>query len=243
MRGLLRVSAASTSIPQQLAVVIVCRHRRRHQRAELRRQRLHSRRLRQADAHAPLREAIDLVEQAEQRVELRAQLRQRLAGQEGGLAAGAVEKAPRIEFSELLQPIDLAKQLQRLETSRAWLNNIDIAPPLTSSSYFHKLETVKPLRRLPLAHLEAQESHVEAFKALAHPGRLHVFFFLVKARGETAVGEIQQALGLPGPTLSHHLDQLRRAGLITSRREERFVYCAVETALVTDLVRLLTACC
>lgn len=96
--------------------------------------------------------------------------------------------------------------------------------------------------RLPLATLVAAPEHVEAFKALAHPGRLQVFFTLVKARGEMAAGEVQEALGIPGPTLSHHLDQLRRAGLVQARRQERFVYYSVGP-MVTDLVRLLTACC
>jgi len=91
--------------------------------------------------------------------------------------------------------------------------------------------------------LEASESHVEALKALAHLTRLQVFFFLVQARREVPVGEIQEALGVPGPTLSHHLDLLRRAGLVRSRRQERHIYCSVNRELVTDLVRLLTACC
>jgi DNA-binding transcriptional ArsR family regulator len=98
------------------------------------------------------------------------------------------------------------------------------------------------VKRLPLATLVASPEHVEAFKALAHPGRLEVFFTLVKARGEMAAGDVQAALGIPAPTLSHHLDQLRRAGLVRSRRQERFVYYSVGP-MVTDLVRLLTACC
>jgi ArsR family transcriptional regulator len=98
-------------------------------------------------------------------------------------------------------------------------------------------------KRLPLATLVATPEHVEALKALAHPGRLDVFFTLVKARAEMAAGEVQEALGIPGPTLSHHLDQLRRAGLIKSRRQERFIHYSVDPAMVNDLVRLLTACC
>lgn len=100
----------------------------------------------------------------------------------------------------------------------------------------------KPLR-LPLATLVAKSEHVEALKALAHRGRLDVFFTLVKARGEMAAGDVQGALALPAPTLSRHLDQLRRAGLVHSRREERFIYYSVRPEMVSDLVRLLTACC
>jgi ArsR family transcriptional regulator, arsenate/arsenite/antimonite-responsive transcriptional repressor len=94
-----------------------------------------------------------------------------------------------------------------------------------------------------MTQLVAAESHVEALKALAHLTRLEVFFFLVRAKREVAVGEIQEAVGVPGPTLSHHLDLLRRAGLLQSRRQERYVYYSVKREMVTDLVRLLTACC
>lgn len=96
---------------------------------------------------------------------------------------------------------------------------------------------------LPIAKLEADPAHVEAFKALAHLTRLQVFFFLVRARGEVPVGEIQEAVEVPGPTLSHHLDALRRAGLVESRREERHIYYSVRRDTATSLVRLLTACC
>ena len=98
-------------------------------------------------------------------------------------------------------------------------------------------------KRLPLLSLVATPEHVDAFKALAHPGRLDVFFTLVRARGELAAGEIQETVGIPAPTLSHHLDQLRRARLVQSRRDERFIRYSVDPAMVTDLVRLLTACC
>jgi ArsR family transcriptional regulator, arsenate/arsenite/antimonite-responsive transcriptional repressor len=98
-------------------------------------------------------------------------------------------------------------------------------------------------RRLPLAGLTAAPEHVDAFKALAHAGRLDVFFTLVKASVEQSMGELQDRLGIPAPTLSHHIDQLRRAGLVKTRRQERFVLCSVDTTMVTNLIRLLTACC
>ncbi len=94
-----------------------------------------------------------------------------------------------------------------------------------------------------ITKLEANETHVEAFKALAHLRRLEVFFFLVKARREVPAGEIQEALNVPGPTLSHHLDLLRRAGLIQSRKAERYVYYSVKREMTSELARLLTACC
>jgi DNA-binding transcriptional ArsR family regulator len=97
--------------------------------------------------------------------------------------------------------------------------------------------------RLPLIELQARQEHVEAFKALAHLTRVQIVFFLARAGRELPAGEIQAELEIPGPTLSHHLDLLRRAGLVASRREERFVYYSVRPETVSDLVRLLTACC
>jgi ArsR family transcriptional regulator len=98
-------------------------------------------------------------------------------------------------------------------------------------------------RRLALASLTTRAEHVQAFKALAHPGRLDVFFALVRAKGEMAVGDLKTDLGIPGPTLSHHLDQLRRAGIVQARRDQRFIYYSANKFMVTDLVRLLTVCC
>lgn len=85
--------------------------------------------------------------------------------------------------------------------------------------------------------------HVQALKALAHPGRLELFFHLVRARGEVTPSELQTALDVPAPTLSHQLDQLWRAGLLNRRREERHIHYNVHKPAVSDLVRLLTACC
>ena len=99
------------------------------------------------------------------------------------------------------------------------------------------------MKRLPLAQLQATDEHVEAFKSLAHSTRLQIFFYLVRQKGEVPVGEIQAELETPGPTLSHHLDLLRRAGLVQSRREGTFVYYSTRPEMVTELVRLLTACC
>lgn len=91
--------------------------------------------------------------------------------------------------------------------------------------------------------LIATAEHVAALKALAHLGRLQVFFHLVHAGQPQPVNEIQAALGMPGPTLSHHLEQLEKVGLIERVRQERFILSSVRREMVSDLVRLLTACC
>jgi|SRR5687768_9590115 ArsR family transcriptional regulator, arsenate/arsenite/antimonite-responsive transcriptional repressor len=98
-----------------------------------------------------------------------------------------------------------------------------------------------PAARHP--ELLARPAHVTAFAALAHQTRLELFFLLVRRGAEMPAGELQEALEIPGPTLSHHLAALRRAGLIESRKEERYVYYSVKQDMVTELCRLLTACC
>ncbi len=99
------------------------------------------------------------------------------------------------------------------------------------------------MKTLPLARLQAREDHAGAFKALAHLSRLQIFFFLVRRGHEVPAGEIQAELEIPGPTLSHHLDVLRRAELVQSRKEERFVFYSARPDTASELVRLLTACC
>ena len=102
---------------------------------------------------------------------------------------------------------------------------------------------MKQPRRKSTCKLEASAEHAAAFKALAHLTRLQVFFFLVRHGGEVAAGEIGEQVEVSGPTMSHHLDLLRRAGLVTSRKHERYVYYRVRRETVSDMVRLLTACC
>ncbi len=94
------------------------------------------------------------------------------------------------------------------------------------------------------ADLEAEEKHASAFKALSHKTRLAIFYHLVR-KGEAGdtVGNLQEAVAIPWATLSHHLDVLHRADLLESRREERYIFYRVRPEKVSDLVRLLTACC
>jgi ArsR family transcriptional regulator len=102
---------------------------------------------------------------------------------------------------------------------------------------------MKTVTSSPRPLLQARPEHVEAFAALSHQARLELFFLLVRRNEEVSAGELQEALEIPGPTLSHHLTVLRRAGLVESRKEERYVYYTVRRDTVSDLVRLLTACC
>src|SRR2546428_3357341 len=60
--------------------------------------------------------------------------------------------------------------------------------------------------------------------AVGHEARVRIVRLLLAAHPDGLVaGEIQQELGIPASTLSHHLDALETAGLIAQRREGRFL--------------------
>lgn len=56
-------------------------------------------------------------------------------------------------------------------------------------------------------------------KALADPVRVKIVSYLFSsADGEQASGDLAGILGLAESTVSHHLNQLRKAGIVTSER-------------------------
>lgn len=62
---------------------------------------------------------------------------------------------------------------------------------------------------------------IEVLKALAHPARLRILGML--ASGELCVCQMTAVLGLAVSTVSAHLAELRRAGLVTETKSGRFV--------------------
>jgi len=62
----------------------------------------------------------------------------------------------------------------------------------------------------------------QRLKALADPGRLKVLA-LVSAAGEICVCKIEEALKLPQPTVSRHLNRLKEAGWLQDRRAGKWV--------------------
>ena len=64
------------------------------------------------------------------------------------------------------------------------------------------------------------------FKNLADDHRLKILYLLGK-NGELNVGSLGRELGQSQPAVSHHLAQLKRAGLVEFRREGKFNYYAL----------------
>ncbi|MFN2426080.1 MAG: ArsR/SmtB family transcription factor [Candidatus Binatia bacterium] len=88
------------------------------------------------------------------------------------------------------------------------------------------------------------ERYANMLSALGSEVRLGIFRWLVRAGPQGGcVEDIQRQVQVAPSTLSHHLDALRRCGLLTSRREGRFIYYMVDWADVGALLRFLTEDC
>jgi ArsR family transcriptional regulator len=85
---------------------------------------------------------------------------------------------------------------------------------------------------------------IESLAALAQDSRLAIFRLLVK-RGPQGYSptELGEKLAVSSPTLSFHLKELQRAGLIDVRREGRFLYYRPNFTHMNQLIGFLTANC
>src|SRR5271154_6193641 len=85
---------------------------------------------------------------------------------------------------------------------------------------------------------------IAALGALAQETRLDIFRLLVqKGPNGLPAGEIGERVRHPSPTLSFHLNHLRFAGLVTSRRESRSIIYSANFKVMTDLLAYLTENC
>lgn len=85
----------------------------------------------------------------------------------------------------------------------------------------------------------------EQFKALSNPHRLDIFLYLAEycfpwepsteEEMRTTVGELKEGLGVVASTVSHHLKELRQAGLIRMERKGKNVECWVEPETLEGL--------
>jgi ArsR family transcriptional regulator len=94
---------------------------------------------------------------------------------------------------------------------------------------------------------ENVERFAEIFKALSNPNRLRIFLTLVSCcepgivhtieaeAGKAYVGELAKDLAIGSSTVSHHIKELHRAGLIHMERKGQNVECWIDADVVRDL--------
>ncbi|MBE9564172.1 MAG: helix-turn-helix transcriptional regulator [Proteobacteria bacterium] len=90
------------------------------------------------------------------------------------------------------------------------------------------------------------EQLVDVFKALANSHRLKIYNILTScctpgtscASDEVlscCVGDLDSQLDIAASTLSHHLKELNRAGLIHMKRDGKQIFCSVNTDAMQQL--------
>ncbi|MEP7243841.1 MAG: helix-turn-helix domain-containing protein [Gammaproteobacteria bacterium] len=85
---------------------------------------------------------------------------------------------------------------------------------------------------------------VDSLSALAHEHRLGVYRMLVEAGPEGLnAGSIATRLKLPPSSLTFHLQQLHRAGLVSQLRSSRQLIYSVDFVVMNELVGYLTENC
>ena len=72
------------------------------------------------------------------------------------------------------------------------------------------------------------------FKALNDPTRREILALL--NRGDLTAGEIADKFEMSKPSISHHLDLLKQAGLVVSIREGQFMKYSINTTVFDGVV-------
>ena len=94
--------------------------------------------------------------------------------------------------------------------------------------------------------INSPQSIADACKALANPNRVQIFLKLLRCcepgtvcnTDEVAsccVGDLGEELDIAASTLSHHIKELSRAGLIETARRGQHVECWVNREVVSNL--------
>lgn len=79
---------------------------------------------------------------------------------------------------------------------------------------------------------------VELLRGLADRTRLHILLLLVR-HGELNVSRIGEEVGQSQPAVSHHLNHLKRTGLVEYRRDGKFNFYRLAADGLGDLVATL----
>lgn len=73
------------------------------------------------------------------------------------------------------------------------------------------------------------------FKSLNDPTRREILELL--KNGDLTAGEIAAKFAISKPSISHHLDLLKQAGLVTSVKEGQYVYYSLNTTVMDEVLK------
>jgi DNA-binding transcriptional ArsR family regulator len=74
----------------------------------------------------------------------------------------------------------------------------------------------------------------ETFKALSDPVRREILVML--RDGKLSAGEIGKAFDMTGATISYHLTQLKKAGLITESKHKNFIFYELNASVFEEVM-------
>ena len=77
----------------------------------------------------------------------------------------------------------------------------------------------------------------DVFKAMNDPARREILKMLRKR--DLTAGEIAAKFDMTAPSISHHLDKLKRAGLVTTVKQGQYVLYSINTTIIDDLLEYL----
>ena len=94
--------------------------------------------------------------------------------------------------------------------------------------------------------------YADVFKALSNPHRLKIFMRLAGCgsggglccaddKVRECVGDLGSNLGIAPSTVSHHLKELYRAGLIRTKRQGQRIECRADPEILEDLAQFFNA--
>lgn len=74
----------------------------------------------------------------------------------------------------------------------------------------------------------------DTMKALSDPARREILNML--KGGSMAAGDIAARFDMTGATVSYHLSQLKRAGLVTESREKNFIHYSLNASVLEEVL-------